>query len=294
MRLGNLLPFGQDIETGDFVDIGNVPNGDKCGCICPSCQTLLTARHGEKNEWHFAHKVKKSHNSTKVPCDFSFYVSVRMMIRQISQAGLDLKIPLLKIPSQIYDENKKNILPDIMHVVRTQDINLQEIRIGEKFSGVVVDVLASVGGYPFVIFVSYKDRPVPIELFDPKESKAGVIEFDAKALREAFQKTKNGQYLEALEHFLKNEEEGKSWVYHPRFKAVERKALIQSEKAKKQKILAIRKAGPPKDWGTSKSPTSTAYGFKNSIYLCNNCSCKWKSNVAVCPHCGTEARPLKY
>ena len=293
MRLGNLLPFGQDIETGNFVDVGNVPNGDKCGCICPSCQTLLTARHGEKNEWHFAHKVKKSHNSTKVPCDFSFYVSVRMMIRQISQEGLDLKVPLLTVPSQIYDENKKSILPDIMNVVRTQDINLQEISIGEKFSGVVVDVLASVGGYPFVIFVSYKDRPVPTELSDPKESKAGVIEFDAKALREAFQKTKNGQYLEALKHFLMNGIEGKRWVYHPRFNEVKQKAFIQSENAKKQKKIAIRNAGTPKDWGTSRSPTSTKYGFKNSIYLCNNCGWKWQSNVTVCPGCGIDASPLK-
>jgi hypothetical protein len=293
MRLGNLLPFGQDIESGGFVDVGNVPNGDKCGCICPSCKTLLTARHGEKNEWHFAHKVKKSHNSTKVPCDFSFYVSVRMMIRQISQAGLDLKIPLLTVPSQIYDENKKSILPDIMHVVRTQDINLQDIRVGEIFSGIVVDVLATVGGYPFVIFVSYKDRPVPIELSDLKESKAGVIEFEAKALREAFQQTKNGQYLEALKHFLMNGIEGKRWVYHPRFKEVKQKAFIQSENAKKQKKLALRKAGPPKDWGTSRSPTSLANGYKNSTFVCSNCHCKWKSNSAVCPQCDTEASPLK-
>lgn len=293
MRLGNLLPFGQDIESGEFVDVGNVPNGDKCGCICPSCKTLLTARHGEKNEWHFAHKVKKSHNSTKVPCDFSFYVSVRMMIRQISQAGLDLKIPLLTVPSQIYDETKKILLPVNLPVVSREFIHLQNVRVGEKFSGVLVDVAASVKGVPFVIFVSYKDRPVPDELSDPEESKVGVIEFEAKALRESFQKTKNGQYLVALKHFLMNEIEGKRWIYHPRFEVVERKALIQSENAKKQKKIAIRNAGTPKDWGTSRSPTSTKYGFKNSIYICNNCSCKWKSNVAVCPQCGAEARPLK-
>lgn len=293
MRLGNLLPFGQDIESGEFVDVGNVPNGDKCGCICPSCKTLLTARQGEKNEWHFSHKVRKSHNSTKVPCDFSFYVSVRMMIRQISQAGLDLKVPLLTVPSKIYDENTKSILPDIIHVVRSQDIHLQDITVGENFSGVVVDVLASVSGYPFVIFVSYKDRPVPEKLFNPEELKVGVIEFEAKVLREAFQKTKNGQYLETLKHFLMNGTDGKRWVYHPRFKEVEQKAFTQSENAKTQNKLALRKAGPPKDWGTSRSPTSTADGFQNSTYLCKNCSWKWKSNVAVCPQCGTEEKPLK-
>ncbi|WP_156486279.1 competence protein CoiA family protein [Marinomonas sp. TW1] len=237
MRLGNLLPFGQDIESGEFVDVGSVPNGDKCGCICPSCKTFLTARQGEKNEWHFAHKVNKSHNSTKVPCDFSFYVSVRMMIRQISETGLDLKIPLLNVPSQNYDETKKILLPVNLPVVSREHIHLQNVRVGEKFSGVLVDVVASVQCVPFVIFVSYKDRLVPIELFDPKESKAGVIEFDAKALREAFQKTKNGQYLEALKSFLMNEVEGKRWIYHPRYKEVEQKAFIQSEDAKKQKNL---------------------------------------------------------
>ena len=90
-----------------------------------------------------------------------------------------------------------------------------------------------------------------------------------------------------------NEVEGKRWIYHPRYKEVEQKAFIQSEDAKKQKKLALRKVGPPKDWGTSRSPTSTKYGFKNSIYLCNYCGFKWKSNVAVCPQCATEASPLK-
>jgi len=293
MRLGNLLPFGQDIESGEFVDVGNVPNGDKCGCICPSCQTLLTARQGEKNEWHFAHKVKKSHKSTKVPCDYSFYVSVRMMIRQISEEGLDLRIPLHNVPSQIYDETKKILLPVNLPVVSREHIHLQNVRVGEKFSGILVDVVASVQGVPFVIFVSYKDRPVPAELSDPEEPKVGVIEFEAKTLREAFQKTKNGLYLETLKYFLMNGTDGKRWVYHPRLKEVEQKAFTQSENAKTQKKLALRKAGPPKDWGTSRSSTSTAYGFKNSIYLCHSCSCKWKSNVAVCPQCGTEARPLK-
>ena len=53
-----LIPFGLHLDTNRVVDVGSVPNGINCQCICPSCKTPLIARHGAVKEWHFAHQSR--------------------------------------------------------------------------------------------------------------------------------------------------------------------------------------------------------------------------------------------
>lgn len=45
-------------EKDEYVNIDSVPNGNKCGCVCPICRYPLTARNGEdmKKSHHFAHQ----------------------------------------------------------------------------------------------------------------------------------------------------------------------------------------------------------------------------------------------
>lgn len=44
-------------KKGSLVHIDNVPNGNECECVCPSCKGNLCARNeGKKNEHHFAHQ----------------------------------------------------------------------------------------------------------------------------------------------------------------------------------------------------------------------------------------------
>uniref|UniRef100_UPI002B477B28 competence protein CoiA family protein n=1 Tax=Vibrio vulnificus TaxID=672 RepID=UPI002B477B28 len=75
------VPFGLRIQDQTFVDVADVVRGKNCGCICPSCHTPLIARQGEEKQWHFAHASRKVEGTDK-ECDFSFFVSVRMMARQ--------------------------------------------------------------------------------------------------------------------------------------------------------------------------------------------------------------------
>lgn len=44
-------------KKGFLVHIDSVPNGNGCGCVCPSCNGALCARNeGKKNDHHFAHQ----------------------------------------------------------------------------------------------------------------------------------------------------------------------------------------------------------------------------------------------
>ena len=87
----NLIPFGLRKRDGKFLDVAEVPRGKRCGCICPSCKTPLVARHGEIKEWHFAHVSRSVYAQTKKECEFSFFVSARMMARQIIGERLEIR-----------------------------------------------------------------------------------------------------------------------------------------------------------------------------------------------------------
>lgn len=46
-------------RSGELVSVDTVPNGNDCGCICPSCKDKLCAKNGGDNEkriHHFAHQ----------------------------------------------------------------------------------------------------------------------------------------------------------------------------------------------------------------------------------------------
>lgn len=44
-------------SEGACVNVNNVPNGNRCGCICPACKEPLTAKNrGNKRIHHFAHQ----------------------------------------------------------------------------------------------------------------------------------------------------------------------------------------------------------------------------------------------
>ena len=53
----------------------------------------LVARQGEVREWHFAHFTGGISSPTERPCEFSFYVSVRMMARQLLDRELTISLP---------------------------------------------------------------------------------------------------------------------------------------------------------------------------------------------------------
>ncbi len=51
-----MLKFGNQKNTGKFVHVDSVPNGKKCGCICPECKDDLIAKNNCKDKSnHFAH-----------------------------------------------------------------------------------------------------------------------------------------------------------------------------------------------------------------------------------------------
>jgi hypothetical protein len=77
------VPFGFHEKSNRFLGIDEVKNGLACKCICPSCNMKLKARQGEENEHHFAHHHPKDEKRAKKDCEYSYWVSVRSMAKQL-------------------------------------------------------------------------------------------------------------------------------------------------------------------------------------------------------------------
>lgn len=299
------IPFGLDSSTGELVDVGSVERGNACGCICPSCQTPLVARQGDEVEWHFAHRSRNVHPDTQEECEYSFAVSVRMMIRQLADEGLSVRIPSYTGSVQAFREHTYRSEQFQYHVTDEKVVTLEQVHIGIEFEETTVDVLASVGKVPFVIFVSYEGRTVPPVLSSPSVEKCGILELNVNSLPHRFKAEKKGAYKQLLRHFLEEEVEGKRWVYHPREPQARQAAMEkrdewlrrQESKAADERQGTHTRRKRKSTQGGDPSWLSTALGVGEATdmpepriaeYRCVMCNHVWTGFSRNCPNCDTH------
>ena len=297
--IGNesLIPFGLHIEADQLVDVASVPRGSKCGCICPSCRTPLIARQGEAKEWHFAHRSRNVHNDTKRDCEYSFAVSVRLMIRQLSTSGLKFRTPKfedsLEAHSQVSHQSHK---VDFV-IAEETSIVLTNVQIGATFSHTVVDVLGYVNDIPFVVYVTYKDRTIPPDVNPPNTQLCGVVEVGIGGLLKIFRNVKEGRYIEALREYIEENTEGKSWVYHPR-------AARARKNAENQVAIWMSRQKPLRSYQTAADPTPKLDSYWQSLpinpqppnapkptigsFECLVCGAGWSGTSRHCDKCNTH------
>jgi len=297
MGIESLIPFGLDTESGQLVDVGSVERGNACGCICPSCRTPLVARHGDEKEWHFAHRSQKVHNDTRKACEYSFAVSVRLMIRQLSNDGLKFRAPKLERTLSAFSEYSYQSAEFGYLVTEESLLMLSGVQVGAEFCGVTVDVLGFVEGVPFVIFVTYKERVLPSALKSPSVTKCGVVELDVNAVPGLFKQEAKGQYKEVLRRYIENETDGKAWVYHPREQRLREAAMArrQSWLLEQRNVARIptgnschfsNQAGPQ----ACRSVVEGHEPMERSIgnYICVMCKSTWTGTSRICKKCNTH------
>ncbi len=229
MDVDSLIPFGLSADSWQLVDVGSVERGNACRCICPSCKTPLVARHGAKNAWHFAHRSQKTHSETRNECDYSFAVSVRLMIRQLANNSLNFKVPRLEGTLSAYSEYTHQAKDFDYLVAEESLLTLEDVQVGTAFSGETVDVLGLVKSVPFAVYVTYRERSLPINLKDPTVARSGVIELNVDDLPQLFAKEESGQYQEILRRYIEDRTDGKTWAYHPREKKLKSAAIAQRD-----------------------------------------------------------------
>lgn len=304
----NLIPFGLIEATNEFVDVYDVEQGKKCNCICPSCRTPLIARHGDSNTWHFAHAHKGVYDKTKKECQYSFYLSVRLMARQLIDSKITLGLPECRGVVEKLDDELGYPIQESFIVTQEQDLTIEKVEVEKNFSNISVDLVGHINDFQFVIYFVHPGRGVPPELSYPKVNKCGVISVDLSSLPKLFSTArKSGKtYKDVLKDFLSTDRDSKKWIFHPNYKRSKVSAFEKLYKSieKEKQLKAIRN----KQFKFSTETTYTHKMSKESLidaaiesyfrepkisiqseFECIMCKTSWVGNEEggnVCPKCG--------
>lgn len=281
-----LIPFGLKPVDGILVDVVDVDNGKNCGCICPSCKTPLIARQGMENEWHFAHASRGVYDKTKKECEYSFYLSVRMMARQIIGNELSIILPAYEDSvTQQTPLNGKKITEKFL-VTESREIVLSNVQVESQFMGHTVDIVGDVAGYKFIIYFTHAGRSVPFTIEQLTGSSCGFICFSLESLRYRFSECRNEacSYHEILRNFLVSNLESKLWFFHPRYQRIYEKAARRLSK----KISSIHET-PKRQKLRGRIKQKRRARTKNHVFfLCSRCNIEWQGQlpgINACPNC---------
>ena len=292
-----LIPFAVDKETGAMREVGDVPRGRKCGCICPSCKAGLVARQGGENEWHFAHDYRAAQRPDR-KCDISFESACRLFAIDLLKAG---RIPLIKTP----------VLESV--VVGS----VARIRPGTSLVGLTFvdsqeygDVKAEIEGYVLEVFMDYPGRVPPEEPERPETT--GLLAFPVSLVKRRYQEVRGGpQVLAGIVAGIFSEAGGgKRWLYHPAVKIAYRLSGISEIQHSVKHIRSERVALQGLEW-TQRYEFISGVGLPLAIdpgqvadrrdrdhgadprgsYKCFRCRHCWQGGEVTgrtCPHCGSD------
>ncbi|QPK62914.1 competence protein CoiA [Methylomonas sp. LL1] len=296
----NKIPFGLREKDQQFVDVYSVKNGKQCGCICPSCGTPLEARQGDINVWHFAHSNKKVYDKTKNECEYSFYLSLRLMARQVLGTKIKLKLPAYKDNIEYFSGVFRYRQYKEFFVAPEQEITIENIAVESNFCDVPVDVIGSIGQFNFVIYFTHPDRIVPNELFHPNNDHCGVIEVRLDALSQQFMnaKVENKTYDDILLNFLSDDTVSKIWIYHPRYAIKKEQAIKELEQSSNIKIQTddMHHTEPTNrlqsNYYTKPSVIEPIVNHSRIVqFKCILCKVEWQGHEAggnLCPKCNSH------
>lgn len=248
------IPFGFRVSDQQYVDVVDVPKGKLCGCICPSCKMPLQARQGKINQWHFSHSSRGASKLTEKECNFSFWVSVLSMAKQIISKGGTLTVPSCT----------KYLGHDEVFITDEKEVQLPELEIERKS----FDAYYSFGQYSIgIYFTTPEKKSHAIQVSDEA---VGVLEISVSgALRAFSDEGRMADFKDILREIIFQDVHNKKWIYHP---------SIQRYINKYGKRLQDK---PP--YGINFVLGGVSH-VKLFCYKCMRCKLKWRG-MQECPNC---------
>ncbi|MDF9399101.1 hypothetical protein [Vibrio sp. 1180_3] len=105
MGLSVLMPFAEEVETGNIVSIRQVERGAACRCVCLSCKTPVSARQGDTNQWHFGHRTDET--SIESECDYSPVTAMALILRQQLSLLTSIQVDLDVIDGLVWSVDER-------------------------------------------------------------------------------------------------------------------------------------------------------------------------------------------
>lgn len=272
-----------------LVDVADVARGVACNCVCPSCQTRLVARKGERRALHFAHAARKAYDDTQSQCNYSVFVAARSMLKQLVGDCLELRLPAYRDCVRS-DPDGFDDIEEWFTVTESRRVVLAEVIVETSFDSTIVDILGVIAGYAFVLYVTYPGRGVPDTLQHPKDLRCGVVEVQLDGIESVFlERHLSGKsYREVLLEFLAEDVSAKRWIFHPGYRRAKSEAQAKLSKrleTHRQRGSLRRPVQPCVSPAEGAPPVDPM-----ADYACVICLATWeaprKSGPCNCPKCG--------
>jgi hypothetical protein len=237
MAYRDLLDFAIDEKSGALVDIRQVENGMRCGCVCPECKRKLVAKKGPRNRHHFAHlpKDQKSnfcstgpetglHKAAKtIISRWQSLMSPALFHSESGRARFGKEITVAKSSPGDFFPVDRSVLPD--ETYWPGDWVPDVVLYGPK-GELRIEIKVSNG-------ISH-DKQLKIE-------RDGILtlEYDVAKLR-----NDQGWNLTTLEHALKVDTSMIRWVFHPRMADLREEVKTQLAKQIYENASGLIKDAP--------------------------------------------------
>jgi hypothetical protein len=162
--------------------------------------------------WHFAHSSKGVFSNTENECEYSFWLSVTLMAKQVIKTAHSIQLPSLTMYTDQAIEVK---------VSEQKVVQLDQVKIEQKINSVTVDASLTLGKYIIsVIFTTLHSHYETSSLIS--SDKVGVLEISlTDAVHWLFNSNNNGQYSQVLKSHIVSNDDCKKWLSHPRTSAIE-------------------------------------------------------------------------
>ncbi len=304
-----LVPFGYSQLQGRLVDVHQVPSGKRCGCVCPSCKAPLIARKGNKKIWHFAHDSSSEAFQELERCSYSFFVSARMMARQLIGDSLEVALPDFEIVLSGQGAESDYPVHVSESVTTSRQVRLHDVVVDAELNGQRFDILGYVGEHSLAFLLTHPGRDGFPLAGNHAESGIGMVAIALDGLKDEFRKLRSpdDSYGDILTNYIANDTTSKKWIFHPRQQQAEEKARAKLAKALSKKGRAIshaRRASSPirklpgrqdpfnedllAELGRVEKANNRERTFK---YVCRLCNSSWVGvgNVdASCKQCNNS------
>lgn len=225
------VPFGQREADGQLIDVHDAARGAHCSCRCPSCRMPLIARQGDEKVWHFAHRTQGDEAIAEQACAYSFFVSVRLMARQLLAAGQTLALPAAvgQVSFEVPELGIRRERP--YPITAGAVVVLNDVEIDPRRQGVTVDLSGRVRDAELLVVFSHPERAVADAVHALNGDRVGVLAVDLRPLAADFAtaRTRQLSYRDLLSRFLAQETASRHWLFHPREARMRARAMAELE-----------------------------------------------------------------
>ncbi|HQO10635.1 MAG TPA: competence protein CoiA family protein [Clostridiales bacterium] len=187
------LPFG--MKDGKLVQVADVEQGLKCGCVCPACGQPLVARKGVKMVHHFAH-----HNITE--CRGALETALHIAAKDILEKYKKFRVPCVTASTS-------NTEYDDLIVYEPKTLTCNKVYLEKRFDDIIPDVIVEINGKPLIIEIA-------VTHFIDSEKKNKIAKHQIAAIEIDLSRYDRQITFDELETILFVNIENKKWIYNPK------------------------------------------------------------------------------